>query len=534
MGDVGVLQEAVLPVVPPRVGALALSVAHRPAGGPAAGGDFYDVIPLDGDRTALVVGDVTGHGPGALGQATLVRFTLRAHLESGAGPREALAIATDSLAPHFEEGFATAAVAIHDPHAGTLTYATAAHEAPIVLGPGAHHPVLVSSTPPLGIGAGGPSARRQTVVPFPEESLACMLTDGALEARVRGELVGRARVEEWMRELGERPAAGDMAELIRSRAAVSDDLAVCFATATAGADTGSWRVEELHRPTPAGGRALPRRMRRRRRAQARRRRGAALLARERRAVRSLRERRGRHRVGRAQREAPRPSPRNLPGVPFARTAPLRDQLASRAPRAPVHRPLLGRHRPARRRTATAPARRSPSARPRPLAHALRAPGQLGLGRAYVSGELEVDDIDQVIELLDDLAAAAGRPRRRRAALAAARAAGLQLPPKPPQAELRPRGKRHTRRARRALGAPPLRRRQRVLRAVPRRHDDLQLRDLRDARPVARGRPDQQARDGLPQAGAAAGRPPAGRRLRLGRRSPSTRPSTTARTSPGSR
>jgi len=249
MGDVGVLQEAVLPVVPPRVGALALSVAHRPAGGPAAGGDFYDVIPLDGDRTALVVGDVTGHGPGALGQATLVRFTLRAHVESGAGPREALAIATESLAPHFDEGFATAAVAIHDPHAGTLTYATAAHEAPIVIGPGAHDPVLVSSSPPLGIGA-GPSARRQTIVPFPEQSLACMLTDGALEARVRGELVGRARVEEWVQELGERPAAGDMAELIRSRASVSDDLAVCFATSTAGPDTGSWRVEELHRPTP--------------------------------------------------------------------------------------------------------------------------------------------------------------------------------------------------------------------------------------------------------------------------------------------
>jgi hypothetical protein len=248
LGDVGVLQEAVLPVVPPRVGALALSVAHRPAGGPAAGGDFYDVIPLDGERTALVVGDVTGHGSGALGQATLVRFTLRAHLETGAGPRDALAIATDSLAPHFDEGFATAAVAIHDPQAGTLTYATAAHEAPIVVGPGEHHPVLVASSPPLGIGA-GPSARRQTTVPFPEGSLACMLTDGALEARVRGELVGRARVEEWVRELGTRPAAGDMAELIRSRAAVSDDLAVCFATSTAGEDSGNWRVEELYRPS---------------------------------------------------------------------------------------------------------------------------------------------------------------------------------------------------------------------------------------------------------------------------------------------
>src|SRR5215470_4838532 len=38
--------------------------------------------------------------------------------------------------------------------------------------------------------------------------------------------------------------------------------------------------------------------------------------------------------------------------------------------------------------------------PRAAAHALLAPGQLGLGRAYVSGELEVDDIDATIELLD--------------------------------------------------------------------------------------------------------------------------------------
>ena len=38
--------------------------------------------------------------------------------------------------------------------------------------------------------------------------------------------------------------------------------------------------------------------------------------------------------------------------------------------------------------------------PRAAAHVLRAPGQLGLGRAYVSGDIEVDDIDAVIELLD--------------------------------------------------------------------------------------------------------------------------------------
>jgi cyclopropane-fatty-acyl-phospholipid synthase len=41
--------------------------------------------------------------------------------------------------------------------------------------------------------------------------------------------------------------------------------------------------------------------------------------------------------------------------------------------------------------------RSPNA----LAYAVAAPGQLGLGRAYVSGEIEVDDMEAVIGLLND-------------------------------------------------------------------------------------------------------------------------------------
>jgi cyclopropane-fatty-acyl-phospholipid synthase len=83
--------------------------------------------------------------------------------------------------------------------------------------------------------------------------------------------------------------------------------------------------------------------------------------------------------------------------------------------------------------------------PAVFAHALRAPGQLGLGRAYVSGELEVDDVDAALDLLDSWQPPAlDRGAQARLALAAARATGLRLPPRPPQAELRPRGKRHSR------------------------------------------------------------------------------------------
>ncbi|MEJ7798103.1 MAG: cyclopropane-fatty-acyl-phospholipid synthase family protein [Solirubrobacteraceae bacterium] len=83
--------------------------------------------------------------------------------------------------------------------------------------------------------------------------------------------------------------------------------------------------------------------------------------------------------------------------------------------------------------------------PRAVAHALLAPGQVGLSRAYVSGELEVDDLDGVLALLNDWKPPAiDGAARRRLLLAAVRAAGVMRPPRAPAVELRPRGRRHSR------------------------------------------------------------------------------------------
>ncbi|HWC26545.1 MAG TPA: cyclopropane-fatty-acyl-phospholipid synthase family protein [Solirubrobacteraceae bacterium] len=82
--------------------------------------------------------------------------------------------------------------------------------------------------------------------------------------------------------------------------------------------------------------------------------------------------------------------------------------------------------------------------PRAVAHALLAPGELGLSRAYVSGELEVDDVDAALALLYDWKPPPiDRAARRRLLLGAVRAVGAMRPPRPPAVELRPRGRRHS-------------------------------------------------------------------------------------------
>jgi hypothetical protein len=242
--EVGLLQSALLPPVPDRVGGLRTSVAYRPADGPGAGGDFYDVLPLPGGRVGFILGDVSGHGRGALARTAFMRYTLRAYLEAGLEPRVALQVAGRVIDENLGGDFATVLLAVHDPETGSLTYATAGHPAPLVVGPQPHEPVTAGSSPPIGVGVR--TGLRQTTVPLVPGSVAAMFTDGLLEARTEGGLLGRERLEELLEELGDDATARGLVESVNKVARVmSDDIAAVVIQPTNAATAGLFRTEQL-------------------------------------------------------------------------------------------------------------------------------------------------------------------------------------------------------------------------------------------------------------------------------------------------
>ncbi|HXB65552.1 MAG TPA: cyclopropane-fatty-acyl-phospholipid synthase family protein [Solirubrobacteraceae bacterium] len=130
-------------------------------------------------------------------------------------------------------------------------------------------------------------------------------------------------------------------------------------------------------------------------------------------------------------------------MPLARADALRRELERALP----ERPFALRFWDGGELPATAPGGptftlRSPAA----VAHLLRAPGQLGLGRAYAAGDLEADDLDRVIALMNDgfHVPPMDAATRLKLMAAAVRACGLTRPPRVPASELRPRGRRHSR------------------------------------------------------------------------------------------
>ncbi|MEU6139836.1 SpoIIE family protein phosphatase [Streptomyces sp. NPDC047081] len=175
------LQRSLLPSHPPVTGGLEVASRYQPAGATSeVGGDWFDVIPLDDGKTALVVGDVMGSGINAaatMGRLRTATNTLASLDLDPARLLEHLDRITDGL----DHSIATCVYAVHDPELRQCRIANAGHLPPARLRAG-RPPELLELPTGAPLGVGGVAFSTTTVDLEPGDRLV-FYTDGLVETR---------------------------------------------------------------------------------------------------------------------------------------------------------------------------------------------------------------------------------------------------------------------------------------------------------------------------------------------------------------
>jgi PAS domain S-box-containing protein len=176
------LQRSLLPDHAPHHTGLELASRYQPAQATSeVGGDWYDVIPLADDRTALVVGDVMGNGIDAAATMGRLRTATCAYADLDLAP-EAVLQHLDKITRDLEHYIVTCLYAVYDPRTRKCHMANAGHMPPALARPG-HAPALIGLPPAAPLGVGG-IPFETTTVDFSPGDLLVLYTDGLVETRL--------------------------------------------------------------------------------------------------------------------------------------------------------------------------------------------------------------------------------------------------------------------------------------------------------------------------------------------------------------
>jgi sigma-B regulation protein RsbU (phosphoserine phosphatase) len=171
------VQRALLP--PPQPDAAPVHGFNIPAR--LVSGDFYDILPLRGGRTAFALADVSGKGMNAalimVKAATLFRSLGRQISDPG----KLLAAIGRELDETLAMGmFVTMVVGVHDPARHEVRFANAGHQPPLLHEGGARFTAYPAEDPPLGIVRHGKARYHETRIDLSNRSL-YVFTDGCTE-----------------------------------------------------------------------------------------------------------------------------------------------------------------------------------------------------------------------------------------------------------------------------------------------------------------------------------------------------------------
>ncbi|SIQ20370.1 Serine phosphatase RsbU, regulator of sigma subunit [Alkalispirochaeta americana] len=157
-----------------------IAAVCRPVRG--VGGDYYDIVSLDGDRVALIVGDVAGKGVPAALVMMIVRTAARLALEETCDAGEVLRMINAAVSGSVgEDRFATVGIVIINTARGEAVVASAGHHPLLLVSPeGRVQGEFDVEGLPVGI---EPNVRYPSrTISFPAGSWGILYTDGFLEA----------------------------------------------------------------------------------------------------------------------------------------------------------------------------------------------------------------------------------------------------------------------------------------------------------------------------------------------------------------
>ncbi|MFF4627627.1 ATP-binding SpoIIE family protein phosphatase [Streptomyces griseorubiginosus] len=240
------LQDSMLPHIPPRMAGCDIATRYLPGtllG--RVGGDWFDSVKLPGARTALVVGDVMGHGLNSAAMMGQLRTAVQTMAALDLPPSQLLRN-LDDLAQRLGDTYlATCLYAVYDPIAGELLIANAGHIPPVIVRASDGRSELLQLPTGAPIGVGGVPFEAVRVRVEPGDRL-LMCTDGLVE--VRGEDIGVGLAT--LTESAAHPAASmdDACDAIiralNTRGGRKDDVALLMARLNGiePDDVAEWRI----------------------------------------------------------------------------------------------------------------------------------------------------------------------------------------------------------------------------------------------------------------------------------------------------
>ncbi|MFI9719022.1 SpoIIE family protein phosphatase [Streptomyces sp. NPDC052396] len=189
------LQRTMLPDSLPQPTGVRLASRYLPAAETArVGGDWYDAIPLPGNRIALVVGDVMGHSMTSAAIMGQLRTTAQTLAGLDLPPAEVLHHLDEQAQRLGSDRMATCLYAVYDPVSHRIVIANAGHPPPIMLHRSGRAEVLrVPPGAPIGVGGVDFEA---VELDAPAGATLLLYTDGLVESRIRDVWTGIEQLRE--------------------------------------------------------------------------------------------------------------------------------------------------------------------------------------------------------------------------------------------------------------------------------------------------------------------------------------------------